>query len=288
MFERFTERSRRVVISAQEEAASFGHAYVGTEHILLGLLRVENGIAAHALGRLGVTPSEAREQVESIVGRGEDYDSDQVPFTPRSKKVLELGLRESLQLGHNHIGTEHLLLGLVEEREGVATRILSNLGVGADEVREQVILLLAGEASRSASLAGEGRDVGPAGSAERRLLFRGEVRAFEVEIRYGTLGETVVPQTPQRVSVELEYSYTVQNNGDVLLGTVDPSDVRERVVQTLRGEEFVLLEAGLVRAGEDVLDGFPQIGEVSVAVSVPRTPEPGRSPGVRISRTATR
>ena len=147
MFERFTERARKVVVLAQEEAQSFGHAYIGTEHLLLGLIREGSGIAAQALGRLNVTLSGSREQLEAIVGHGEDRDFAQAPFTPRSKKVLELGLRESMQLGHNYIGTEHLLLGLVREREGVANQMLSNLGVEAEEVREQVIQLLGDEPS---------------------------------------------------------------------------------------------------------------------------------------------
>jgi dihydroneopterin aldolase len=274
MFERFTKRARKVVVFAQEEARRFGHGYIGTEHILLGLIREEDGLAAHALERLDVTLSRAREQLESIVGYGEDRDLAQAPFTPRSKKVLELGLRESMQLGHNYIDTEHILLGLVREREGVANRMLSNLGVEADEVREQVVGLLGG--------------VGPPGSARRRLLFRGQVLEFEVQVRYGTLGEAIVPQTPQTVSVELDYTYTAQKIGDALLGTVDPNDLREGVARVLAGEEFVLLEAGLVRAGEYMLEEFPTVREITVSVTVPRVSDPGRSPGARLSRTARR
>ena len=272
MFERFTERARKVVVLAQEEARSFGHAYIGTEHILLGLLRDESSIAAHALGRLNVTLNGAREQVEAIVGHGEDRDFAQAPFTPRSKKVLELGLRESMQLGHNYIGTEHILLGLVREGEGVAARVLSNLGVEADEVRREVIRRL-----------GDGPP-----EDTRRLLFRGRVLAFEVQVRFGSLGETVVPQTPQAASVELDYTYSAQDSGDVLLGTVDASDLREGVAAVLEGEEFLLLEAGLVRVGEYVLEEFETVREITVAVTVPRASAPGRSPGVRLSTTFKR
>ena len=130
MFERFTERARKVVVLAQEEARHFNHNYIGTEHLLLGLLREDEGVAARALTSLNVTLDEVREQVESIVGYGEEGTGGQAPFTPRSKKVLELALREALQLGHNYIGTEHILLGLVRESEGVAARVLSNLDVG--------------------------------------------------------------------------------------------------------------------------------------------------------------
>nr|MBA3472035.1 NDP-hexose 4-ketoreductase [Rubrobacter sp.] len=135
MFERFTERARMVVVLAQEEAVRFGHSYIGTEHLLLGLIREDEGVAARALGSLNVTISKVREQVESIVGYGEERMGGQAPFTPRSKRHLEFALREALRLGHNYIGTEHILLGLVSENEGNAARVLSNLGVNPDKVR---------------------------------------------------------------------------------------------------------------------------------------------------------
>src|ERR671933_681026 len=149
MFERFTERARKVVVLAQEEARHFNHNYIGTEHLLLGLLREDEGVAARALASLNVTLDEVREQVESIVGYGEEGTGAQAPFTPRSKKVLELALREALQLGHNYIGTEHILLGLVRESEGVAARVLSNLDVDPDKVRREVVRMLGGGRSRS-------------------------------------------------------------------------------------------------------------------------------------------
>jgi ATP-dependent Clp protease ATP-binding subunit ClpC len=162
MFERFTERARKVVVLAQEEARHFNHNYIGTEHLLLGLLREDEGVAARALGSLNVTLDEVREQVESIVGYGEEGTGGQAPFTPRSKKVLELALREALQLGHNYIGTEHILLGLVRESEGVAARVLSNLGVDPDKVRREVVRMLGGGRSqrgRGGGEAGSGRGV---------------------------------------------------------------------------------------------------------------------------------
>src|SRR5262249_25624389 len=124
MFERFTERARQVVVLAQEEARTLKHNYIGTEHILLGLLREEEGLAARVLESLDITVERVRAQVVRIVGSGEEVTSGQIPFTPRAKKVLELALREALSLGHNYIGTEHILLGLVRENEGVAPRIL--------------------------------------------------------------------------------------------------------------------------------------------------------------------
>ncbi|MDP9426904.1 MAG: ATP-dependent Clp protease ATP-binding subunit [Actinomycetota bacterium] len=169
MFERFTERARKVVVLAQEEARHFNHNYIGTEHLLLGLLREDEGVAARALGSLNVTLDEVREQVESIVGYGEEGTGGQAPFTPRSKKVLELALREALQLGHNYIGTEHILLGLVRESEGVAARVLSNLNVDPDKVRREVVRMLGGgRAQRGRSGGGGGEAAGGARGVEAK------------------------------------------------------------------------------------------------------------------------
>jgi hypothetical protein len=142
LFQRFTEPARRAVTGAQEEAREFGHNYVGTEHLLLGLLRVRDGVAARALESFGVSHEAVQAQVERIIGRGPGAPRGHVPFTPRSKKVLELALREALQLGHNYIGTEHVLLGLVREGEGVAAQILVRLGADLPRVRQQVAELL--------------------------------------------------------------------------------------------------------------------------------------------------
>ncbi|HEX6702450.1 MAG TPA: Clp protease N-terminal domain-containing protein [Gaiellaceae bacterium] len=144
MFERFTERARQVVVLAQDEARALKHNYIGTEHLLLGLLREEEGLAARVLDSLDVTVDEVRAQVARIVGEGDTVTPGQIPFTPRAKKVLELGLREALTLGHNYIGTEHLLLGLVRENEGVGARILLDFGADADKIRDEVIGMLSG------------------------------------------------------------------------------------------------------------------------------------------------
>jgi ATP-dependent Clp protease ATP-binding subunit ClpA len=143
MFERFTDRARRVVVLAQEEARMLDHNYVGTEHILLALVREGEGVAAKALESLGIRLEAVRQQVEEIIGRGKKASAGHIPFTPRAKKVLELSLRESLQLGHDYIGTEHILLGLLREGEGVAAQVLVRLGADLNRVREQVIQLLA-------------------------------------------------------------------------------------------------------------------------------------------------
>ena len=148
MFERFTERARQVVVLAQEEARTLKHNYIGTEHILLGLLREEEGLAARVLESLDITVERVRAQVVRIVGSGEEVTSGQIPFTPRAKKVLELALREALSLGHNYIGTEHILLGLVRENEGVAARILLDFDADCEKIRDQVIRMLSGGSGR--------------------------------------------------------------------------------------------------------------------------------------------
>jgi ATP-dependent Clp protease ATP-binding subunit ClpC len=144
MFERFTERARQVVVLAQDEARALKHNYIGTEHILLGLLREEEGLAARALESLRVTTEEVRAEVARIVGEGEESTTGQMPFTPRAKKVLELALEEARSLGHNYVGTEHILLGVARENEGVAARILLDFRADAEGIRDRVIAMLSG------------------------------------------------------------------------------------------------------------------------------------------------
>jgi ATP-dependent Clp protease ATP-binding subunit ClpC len=144
MFERFTDRARRVVVLAQEEARMLNHNYIGTEHILLGLIHEGEGVAAKALESLNISLEAVRQQVEEIIGQGQAAPTGHIPFTPRAKKVLELSLREALQLGHNYIGTEHILLGLIREGEGVAAQVLQKLGADLKRVRRTVIRELSG------------------------------------------------------------------------------------------------------------------------------------------------
>jgi ATP-dependent Clp protease ATP-binding subunit ClpC len=153
MFERFTEPARQVVVIAQEEARALQHNYIGTEHLLLGLLREEQGLAAHVLGSLGLTLEKARARVIRIVAPSEEMTSGQIPFTPRAKKVLELALREALALGHDYIGTEHVLLGLVREHEGVAMRVLLEFDADSGKVRNEVIRQLPSSEGRERSRA---------------------------------------------------------------------------------------------------------------------------------------
>ncbi|AWB87263.1 ATP-dependent Clp protease ATP-binding subunit [Mycetocola zhujimingii] len=154
MFERFTDRARRVVVLAQEEAKMLNHNYIGTEHILLGLIHEGEGVAAKALESLGISLDAVREQVQDIIGQGQQQPTGHIPFTPRAKKVLELSLREALQLGHNYIGTEHILLGLIREGEGVAAQVLVKLGADLNRVRQQVIQLLSGYQGKEAAPVG--------------------------------------------------------------------------------------------------------------------------------------
>lgn len=155
MFERYTERARQVVVLAQDEARALKHNYIGTEHILLGLLREEQGLAARVLDSLDITVEEVRRQVARIVGQGDEVTHGQIPFTPRAKKILELSLREALSIGHNHIGTEHILLGLVRENEGVAARVLLDFDADAEKIRNTIIEQLSGTHSKAKDPAGD-------------------------------------------------------------------------------------------------------------------------------------
>ena len=165
MFERFTDRARRVIVLAQEEARMLNHNYIGTEHILLGLIHEGEGVAAKALESLDISLEGVRQQVTEIIGEGQQAPGGHIPFTPRAKKVLELSLREALQLGHNYIGTEHILLGLIREGEGVAAQVLNKLGADLNRVRQQVIQLLSGYQGKEAVAAGGPAEGQPAGSA---------------------------------------------------------------------------------------------------------------------------
>jgi ATP-dependent Clp protease ATP-binding subunit ClpC len=193
MFERFTDRARSVVVLAQEEARLLNHNYIGTEHLLLGLIRESEGIAAKALTLLGVELDTVRERVEEIIGQGTQQPSGHIPFTPRAKKVLELSLREALQLDHNYIGTEHILLGLIREGEGVAAQVLVQLGTDLSRVRQQVIQLVRGAGGGAVDVAAASSLARLTGRRERSLIagFRTRVTAIEsrltaVERRVGT------------------------------------------------------------------------------------------------------
>jgi ATP-dependent Clp protease ATP-binding subunit ClpC len=184
VFERFTKRARHTVVLAQEEARTLKHNYIGTEHLLLGLLREEAGVAARVLESLEITLEGVRADVASIIGQGDEVGAGQIPFTPRAKKVLDLALRETLSLGQNHIGTEHILLGIVRENEGVASRILVDHGADAETVRNRVIALVGGPGRRPVPVAAKKRP--RRFEPDRRLLLLGWA-LFAVALGIGIL-----------------------------------------------------------------------------------------------------
>jgi ATP-dependent Clp protease ATP-binding subunit ClpC len=252
MFERFTERARKVMVLAQDEARRFHHNYIGTEHILLGLVSEGSGVGFQALSSLDITLDGVREQVASIVGYGEEEARGNIPFTPRSKKVLELALREAMQLGHNYMGTEHLLLGLVREGEGVAARILSNLDVDPDMVRREVLRRIGEEPG--SDLLGEAETE----AAGNRMSFRGRVESLEVGVR--------VEGKALALLVDLDYEYEVLDT-DGPLEVLDHDELLGRLVEVLEESDLESVEAGLLGAGRLVLDGFPAVHEVVIGAT---------------------
>ena len=191
MFERFTDRARRVVVLAQEEARMLNHNYIGTEHILLGLIHEGEGVAAKALESLGISLEAVRQQVEEIIGQGQQAPSGHIPFTPRAKKVLELSLREALQLGHNYIGTEHILLGLIREGDGVAAQVLIKLGADLNRVRQQVIALLHEQQSEGRETVHAELWAGLVDGSERRLLSALQAGVSAIESRLAVIEQRV-------------------------------------------------------------------------------------------------
>jgi dihydroneopterin aldolase len=274
MFERFTERARKVMVLAQDEAGRFGHDYIGTEHILLGLVGEGTGVAAQSLSSLGVTLDKAREQVESIVGYGGERTGGQVPFTPRSKKVLELGLRESMQLGHNYIGTEHILLGLAREREGVGVRILDNLDVGPNRVRREVLQRLGEEPE-----AGPPDEVAAEREAGNVMMFRGRIAALQVEANIGGQQRTML--------LDLDYQYEAGDT-DEPSEAMDHGGLLEQIADALEGSEYASVEAGILEAGRLVLDRFPMVHEVEISTMSERFSERPTGSGITVSRTFRR
>jgi len=185
VFERFTDRARRVVVLAHEEARTLEHDRIGTEHILLGLIAEGHGVAATALGALGIGPQEVRSQVQEIIGQGQHAPASHIPLTPRAKKVLELSPREAQQLGHNYIGTEHILLALIREGQGVAAQVLVHQGADLNRVRRQVLQLLANPGANALAAEGAGPPATDRLRAEvdrlRRLLHRHDIDPDEAE-----------------------------------------------------------------------------------------------------------
>jgi ATP-dependent Clp protease ATP-binding subunit ClpC len=260
MFERFTDRARRVVVLAQEEARMLNHNYIGTEHILLGLIHEGEGVAAKALESLGISLEAVRQQVEDIIGQGQSAPTGHIPFTPRAKKVLELSLREALQLGHNYIGTEHILLGLIREGEGVAAQVLQKLGADLNRVRQQVIQLLSGYTGGKEAAPGEAT---PQGSTVLDQFGRNLTQ----EARETKL-DPVIGREKEIERVMQVLSRRTKNN-PVLIG--DPGVGKTAIVEglaqdivkgdvpeTLRGKQIYTLDLGALVAGSRYRGDFEE------------------------------
>ncbi len=263
MFERFTDRARRVVVLAQEEARMLNHNYIGTEHILLGLIHEGEGVAAKALESMGISLDAVRAQVEEIIGQGQQAPSGHIPFTPRAKKVLELSLREALQLGHNYIGTEHILLGLIREGEGVAAQVLVKLGADLNRVRSTVIQLLSGYQGKEAVTQG-----GPAeGTPSTSLVLDQFGRNLTVAAREGKL-DPVIGRDDEIERVMQILSRRTKNN-PVLIGEpgVGKTAVVEGLAQaiakndvpeTLKDKQLYSLDLGALVAGSRYRGDFEE------------------------------
>ena len=275
MFERFTDRARRVVVLAQEEARLLNHNYIGTEHILLGLIHEGEGVAAKALESLGISLEAVRSQVEEIIGQGGSSPSGHIPFTPRAKKVLELSLREALQLGHNYIGTEHILLGLIREGEGVAAQVLVKLGADLSRVRQQVIQLLSGYSGPASASGGSGKE--PAGATSGQSSEAGSQSGSLVLDQFGRnltqiareKGlDPVIGRSREAERVMQVLSRRTKNN-PVLIGEpgVGKTAIVEGLAQkitagdvpdTLKGKHLYTLDLGALVAGSRYRGDFEE------------------------------
>ena len=263
MFERFTDRARRVVVLAQEEARMLSHNYIGTEHILLGLIHEGDGIAAKALESLGVSLEAVRAQVEEIIGQGQQAPSGHIPFTPRAKKVLELSLREALQLGHNYIGTEHILLGLIREGEGVAAQVLHKLGADLNRVRQQVIQLLSGYQGKEQQTAGTAPEAAPSSSLVLDQFGRNLTQAA----KEGKLDPVIGRE--QEIERVMQILSRRTKNNPVLIGEpgvgkttivegLAQDIVRGDVPETLKDKQIYTLDLGALVAGSRYRGDFEE------------------------------
>ncbi|MEA5646316.1 MAG: Clp protease N-terminal domain-containing protein, partial [Cutibacterium granulosum] len=264
MFERFSDRARRVVVLAQDEAKALNHNYIGTEHLLLGLVSEGEGVAAKALTSLGISLEAVRAQVEEIIGRGTTTPTGHIPFTPRAKKVLELSLREALQMNHSYIGTEHLLLGLIREGEGVAAQVLIRLGADLNTVRNTVLQLLQGDDGKQAATAGA-PEAGPSQSPATVLDQFG--RNLTQQAREGKL-DPVIGREKEIERVMVVLSRRTKNN-PVLIGEpgvgksacvegLAQAIVRGDVPETLRDKQIYSLDLGSMVAGSRYRGDFEE------------------------------
>ncbi|MGL4742896.1 MAG: Clp protease N-terminal domain-containing protein, partial [Dermatophilaceae bacterium] len=269
MFERFTDRARRVVVLAQEEARGLNHNYIGTEHILLGLIHEGEGVASKALESLGISLEAVREQVQEIIGQGQQAPTGHIPFTPRAKKVLELSLREALQLGHNYIGTEHILLGLIREGEGVAAQVLVKLGADLSRVRQQVIQLISGyQGGKEGAAQGAGPSSGPAeGTPAGSLVLDQFGRNLTHAAREGKL-DPVIGRGKEIERVMQVLSRRTKNN-PVLIGEpgvgktavvegLAQDIIKGEVPETLKDKQLYTLDLGALVAGSRYRGDFEE------------------------------
>ena len=267
MFERFTDRARRVVVLAQEEARMLSHNYIGTEHILLGLIHEGEGVAAKALESLDISLEAVRAQVEEIIGQGQQAPSGHIPFTPRAKKVLELSLREALQLGHSYIGTEHILLGLIREGEGVAAQVLQKLGADLNRVRQQVIQLLSGFQGKESAASGSSTSSGSGEAPSSSLVLDQFGQNLTQSAREGKL-DPVIGREPEIERVMQILSRRTKNN-PVLIGEpgvgkttivagLAQDIVKGNVPETLKDKQIYTLDLGALVAGSRYRGDFEE------------------------------
>lgn len=262
MFERFTEKAIKVIMLAQEEARRLGHNFVGTEQVLLGLIGEGTGVAAKTLKSMGVTLKDARAAVEEIIGRGAGFVAVEIPFTPRAKRVLELSWDEARQLGHNYIGTEHLLLGLIREGDGVAARVLENLGVDLNKVRTNVVKMLGeikgGSSSSGGSSSGSSSSAAtPGGKTKTPMLDE-----FGTDLTLAAAEQRLDPVVGREKEIERVIQILARRtkNNPVLLGepgvgkTAIAEGLAIRIVNSeipdlLDGKKVIQLDMGLLVAG---------------------------------------
>src|SRR3954465_9592055 len=265
MFERFTDRARRVVVLAQEEARMLNHNYIGTEHILLGLIHEGEGVAAKALESMNINLDAVRQQVQEIIGQGQAAPTGHIPFTPRAKKVLELSLREALQLGHNYIGTEHILLGLIREGEGVAAQVLQKLGADLNRVRQTVIQLLSGyTGGKGEQAAAGGTTEAPQGGSAVLDQFGRNLTQLARESKL----DPVIGREKEIERVMQVLSRRTKNNpvliGDPGVGKtavvegLSQAIVKGEIPETLKGKQIYTLDLGALVAGSRYRGDFEE------------------------------